>query len=193
MKLFLLGVFGAFTMLFLFLTFGRDLQPTGASPAATASPIIVSNATVDPFSRQIYYDLNMSIEQMEMSTKFNMLEHIYGASYQVVYVELLPENGVPATLRVHVRCECARDAECCSSLHTFVVAMQAMDNENYEQSFLTAVPTTVSIMEVSTFNHTDPQGKMIVPWSDVKTFLESELENPGFDGVRLWYEVTPQP
>ena len=63
----------------------------------------------------------MAIESMEMSTKFTMLEHLYGASYQVVDVGLQPENGVPTTLQIDVRCECARNAECCSSLHTFVV------------------------------------------------------------------------
>ena len=194
MKLFLLGVFGAFTLLVLFFNFGTDFKNGGASAAVTtAQPPSGPLPTVDPRVRSIFYYLNMSIEDMERSTKFNMLEHINGASYQVVYVGFQPENGIPTTLQVNTRCECAGNAQCCSPLHTLMITMQAMDDGIYEPLILSEVPSSVTEMEVQCFDHTNFSGSMTMPWSDVITFLQSDLEGHGMDGYRLWYEVTPEP
>jgi len=190
MKLFLLGLFGAFTMLFLFRIFGMDIQPTSASAASTPQPTSGPLPTVDTRVRSIYYDLNMAIEDMERSTKFSMLEHINGASYQVVYVGFQPEGGVPTTLQVNTRCECAGNAQCCNTMHTFVITMQAMDevihSGNYSPAILNEIPSTLTEMEVQCFDHTNFLGKMTMPWSDVVSFFQGNL-----DAFRLWSEVTP--
>ena len=163
-----------------------------AQPASTSTPMSISTlappATVDTVSRDIYYYLNMAIEDMERSTKFNQLEHINGASYQVVYVGFQHENGVPVTLQVQTRCECAGNGDCCSPTHTFVITMQAMDEATYEPLILERVPLTVRNLEVLTFDHTIPAGGALVPWLDVVSFLQGTL-----DGFRLWFEVTPVP
>jgi hypothetical protein len=192
MKLILLGVFGAFTLLFLFLNFGRDLQPTGASPASTAQPTIGPFPTIDARARSVYHDLNMAIEDMERSTKFTMLEHISGASYQVVYAGFQPGNDGSETFQVDVRCECAGNASCCSTLHTFVITMEAMDGQ-YQDAIVAHVPATVTDMEVRCFDHTSMTGGMTAPWQDVVAFLQSDPQGSGLDGFGLWYEVTPIP
>jgi hypothetical protein len=199
MKWFLLFAFFFVILLVLLFSFGRDFGSSSASPAPVVQPTTITSTptwspTIEPLpvvdtrSRDIYYFLNMAIEDMERSTKFNMLEHINGASYQVVYVGLEPNNDTPTTLQVDVRCECANNADCCSSTHTFVVIMEAMDGTTYESPIITAVPTSVRNLSVSTFEHTVSQHGMTVPWIDVVSFLQGNL-----DGYRLWYEVTPVP
>jgi hypothetical protein len=141
---------------------------------------------VDTISRDIYYYLNMAIEDMERSTKFNQLEHINGAIYQVVYVGFQQENGVPTTLQVDTRCECGGEPQCCSPTHTFIITMQAMDDVTYEPLIMNVVPTSVRTLQVSTFDHATWTGGKTVPWPDVVSFLQGNL-----DGFRLWFEVTP--
>lgn len=185
-----------FIIVLVIVLFGGRLDNSGASPtptiSATSAPTGTATTgpppTVDTASPNIFYFLNMAIEDMERSTKFNQLEHINGASYQVVYVGFRPENGVPAILQVNARCECANNAQCCSPTHTFVITMQAMDDVYYEPLILNQVPSTVTKMEVQCFDHASPSGTMSVPWADVLTFLQGNL-----DGFQLWYKVTPVP
>lgn len=191
MKLFLLGVFGTFTLLVLFFNFGTDFKNRGASAAATTpQPTSGPISTVDTRARSLYYNLNMAIEDMERSTKFTMLEHINGASYQVVDVGFQPENGVPSTLQINTRCECAGNAECCNPMHTFVITMQAIDevihNPKYGPLDPSVMPTSLTEMEVQCFDHTNFSGKMTMPWSDVVSFFQGYL-----DAFQLWAEVTP--
>jgi hypothetical protein len=192
MKLFLLGVFGAFILLFLFFLFGSDFQPGSASQVSTAQPSSEPIPVVDPRVHYIFSDLNNAIENMERSTKFHMLEHIGGASYQVVNVAFQSRNDGSQILQIDVRCECAGNASCCSTLHTFVITMEAMDNE-YQEAIIANVPVTVTDMEVRCFDHTNLTGGMTAPWSDVVTFLQTDLQGTGLDGFRLWSEVTPAP
>jgi hypothetical protein len=190
MKLFLLGVFGAFTLLALFFNFGTDFRNGSASAASTPQPTSGPVPTVDTRVRTLYYYLNMAIENMEMSNKFTMLEHINGASYQVVYVGFQPENGAPTTLQINTRCECAGNAECCNPMHTFVITMQAMDevihNPTYGPLNTNVMPSSLTAMEVQCFDHTNFSGKMTMPWSDVVSFFQGSL-----DAFQLWSEVTP--
>jgi hypothetical protein len=130
----------------------------------------------------------MAIENMERSTKFSQLEHINGASYQVVYAGFQQENGIPITFQVNTRCECAGNGPCCNAIHTFVITMQALDDVNYKSSILAEVPSSVRDLEVQTFNHANSDDWMIVPWSEVVRFLQGEM-----DGFQLWSEVTPVP
>jgi hypothetical protein len=197
MKWFLLFVFISIILLVLLFSFGRDLGSSGASAAPTAQPTGAptwtptssgSPPTGNVGSPNIYYYLNMAIEDMERSTKFTQLEHINGASYQVVYAGFQQVNGVSAIFQINTRCECAGNAQCCSSLHTFVITMEAMDDVNYESLILGEVPQSVSDLKVVTFDHTAQKDGMTVPWLQVVSFLQGNL-----DGFRLWSEVTPVP
>ena len=197
MKWFLLAVFISIILLVLLFSFGRDFGSGSASSAPTAQPTGTptaipngsrSSPTTDIGSPNIYYYLNMAIEDMERSTKFNMLEHINGASYQVVYAGFQQENGVSIVLQVNTRCECANNAVCCSPTHTFVITMQAMDDANYQDSILSQVPSSVTKMEVQCLDHANSSVGMSVPWAEVLRFLQDNL-----DGFQLWSMVTPVP
>ena len=197
MKWFLLAVFIAISLLVLLFSFGRDFGSGSASPAPTAQPTTIPTGTsigngspslTNVGSPDLYYYLNMAIEDMERSTKYNMLEHIDGASYQVVYAGFQQENGVPVTLQVNTRCECANNATCCSDVHTFVITMQALDDTNYQGLILGLVPSSVTWMEVQYYEHANKLSTMSVPWGEVMRFLQDNL-----DGFRLWSEVTPVP
>jgi hypothetical protein len=194
MKLFLLGVLGVFILLFLFFLFGSDFQPGSASQVSTAQPISGPTPTVDPRVHYIFSDLNNAIEDMERSTKFTTLEHISGASYQVVNVAFQPRNDGSQIFQIDVRCECAGNAACCSTLHTFVITMEAMDKDPYQELIIERVPTPpVTDIEIRCFDHTTLTGGMTAPWLDVVTFLRSDPQGTGLDGFRLWSEVTPAP
>ena len=139
MKLFF-GALVAFTLLLLFSLFGSDFQPGNASQVSTAQPVSEPTPTVDPWVHYIFSDLNNAIEDMERSTKFTTLEHISGASYQVVDVAFHPGNNGSQILQIDVRCECAGNASCCSTLHTFVITMEAMDNDPKQEAIIGNVP-----------------------------------------------------
>jgi hypothetical protein len=184
------------TLLVLFFAFGKPLESGSTSQAqatvtTTATlwvPTSALSPTADTAMPNIFYNLNMSIEDMERLTKFNELEHINGASYQIVHVEFRPENGVPSIFQVDVRCECARNDQCCSSTQTFVVTMAAMDAVNYEQLLLNDVPASVRDLEVWCYDHASLDEVLSVPWVDVVSFLQDNLE-----GFKLWSKVTHVP
>lgn len=176
-----------FIILMAVLFFGRPITSSASQAPAAQATSSGSPPTADIASPDIYYYINMAIEDMERSTKFNMLEHINGSSYQVVYAGFKQENGVPTIFQLKVRCECAENAPCCNPMHTFVVTMQAMDDAYYEPLILSGVPSSVMNLEVQCFDHTIFSGRMTVPWQKVVRFLQDDL-----DGFRLWAEVTPE-
>ena len=158
--------------------------PTG-TPTPTSPPL----PTVDIVSPTIFSYLNRALEGLEDQTKFDRLEHITGASYQVVHVEF-PRNETDGSFvfRVDTRCECALNARCCSPTRTFVVTLMAVGI--YQTEIMGQVQSAglVSIMEVWIYDHADLTDVVVVPWADVQSFLTGNI-----DGYQLAARVGQTP
>ena len=134
----------------------------------------------DTQSSNIFNYLNKALEDdIEFADKFDEVEHITGASYQVTHVAFLQdaENPRNAIFHVEIRCECATNGQCCSPTRTFVITLMALNDPNYQGSIRSEVQqvSIVEDMEVWTFDHAVLTDEMSVPWADVENFLQGTI------------------
>lgn len=177
------------------------LNACGGNGTATSQNVIVSTSsptttsTPDPRSSQMFEYLNLSIEEQETADKYNQLEHITGASYQITNVDLPPDTNMSPIFRIDVRCECTVNARCCSPTRTFVVTVKAIENRNFRDQILYITDSmTINILEVWISDHADLTYVISAPWQDVKNFIYASPDSIG-DGFLLASKVTavPQP
>lgn len=150
----------------------------------TSMPNTEPVPTFDNVSPMIYDYLNRVLEnEIELSDKFQEVEHITGASYQVIDVSFPSNNDGTVVFHVSTRCECAANAQCCSSTRTFVMTLMAMDKSSSE-TIISLVPQNAQTMEVWTYDHANQGNVMRVPWPEVIRFLHDEIS-----GFQLASEV----
>jgi hypothetical protein len=171
---------------------GSPGTPTTGGVFVTFTPTMEPVAMYASQSAYAFMNLNLAIERLETLDKFTELEHVTGASYQVTNVDFPLENGMPTVFQVATRCECARNAECCSPTRTFVVTLLAFNNAmtydpNFSNWIQQGVPVEVRNMSVRIFDHATETEVINVPWENVKIFL---YQPDSFRGFELGARVT---
>ena len=154
----------------------NDTTAVIASLTATMWTITVSPTSV-PKQAKIVEWLNE-----ELSSVDSALEQTLDAKYQVVDVSFpVSSNGLAESIRVDIRCECT-NGQCCYPERMFVAAVEAMKKR--QDKIIDQVPATVTKMKVVCYDHTNQFGIMSASWSDVKSYLQAQINGYQF-GARV--------
>ena len=133
--------------------------------AAVWTPTI--SPTPDPNESKIVEWLNAELSNADA------LEQTVDAKYQVVDVSFPAVNGTATTIRVDVRCECARNGQCCIPERTFVVTVASLKKR--ADKILEQVPGTVSELQVVCYDHLTEVGAISVSWADARGYLLEQI------------------
>ena len=146
------------------------------TPTWTTMPTSPPLPTFDNVSPAVFDYLNQALEIVVNRTELDRLEHITGASYQVIHVEFPRNNGDGSLIfRIDTRCQCALNARCCSPTRTFAVSLMAI--QVFESDIVSRVQLVglVNTLQVGAYDHTHLTDIFTVPWADLQSFYRGEI------------------
>lgn len=139
----------------------------GQTQTATMWTPTVS-ATPEPNKANIVTWLNYELSAADP------LETTLDGRYEVIDVTVLLIPGTTsAALRVHMRCQCGANLQCCSPERMFVLTMLAM--KKHREEILKEVPSHVSEVKVICYDHLTRIGVMFAFWHDVRNYMNDQL------------------
>ncbi len=170
-------------VLFLFLLNACGNYPIGGPSPADGTAVIKTltatmwtvapSATAAPDQVKIVGWLNDELSNMDS------LEQALDAKYRVFDVSFpVGSNGLAATMRIDIRCDCSTYGQCCFPERMFVAAINSM--KKHDDKIIEQVPQTVSDMRVYCFDHMTPITVLSASWSDVKSYLKGQINADQF-------------
>jgi hypothetical protein len=135
----------------------------------------------------MYTGAGGTISNMTLASSLDQLEDTIGSDFTVMDVNFPPlSNNNPAlAFQVLTRCECARNNPCCTPEHMFVltvrelyIAMQKYGEPTF--TYMGRVPTPIEELQVVCYDHVNPIGTMVAPWSAVLSFIRGGMSGRDF-------------
>ena len=145
--------------------------PPTSTPNVPTILSLLNNQPTDPFT-----------------VRLGQLENAISVRYEVGNVEFLPAQGETTIFQVDIRCQCARNEQCCSREQGFLYALWKM--QPYAIYLSTEVPQTVKYLNVVTYVQSAPLPPVSADWINVKNFLNVQAP---VDGNQFGAQVTVAP
>lgn len=136
--------------------------------------------------------LIVSLLNANLQASSDALSQSLDATYTVERAFFPPNPaGLLNILEIKVRCECARDGECCNVEHTFVVTTEAMKMTT--TYLIDLIPGSVNELIISCNDHDVKIGAMSVPWAIMQNYLNG-ISTTGYQlGEAVKKGATPTP
>ena len=134
----------------------------------------------------------VSLLNANLQASSDALMQSLDASYTIERASFPPNPaGSLNILEIKVRCECARDGECCNVEHTFVVTTEAMKMTT--TYLIDLIPGSVNELIISCYDHDVKIGVMSVPWAVMANYLNGNSTTGYQLGEAVKKGATPTP